>query len=679
MWLLCGPSWRQTSGSISIKLLSYSVINMAINMIHQFKSFINMTDQDYADLGLQAGVEVHQQLLTEKKLFCRCPSGLYSDQYDAEILRHMRPTLSELGEYDGTALMEYKTKKEIIYQINHKSVCTYEMDDTPPFEINQQALDIALQIAILLNYKLVSEIHIARKQYLDGSIPTGFQRTTIVGIDGWIPYKDRRIGLIQLGLEEDACREVSDIGHQRIYLTDRLGMPLIEMVTQPDMRTPQEVAQVANILRWSVRSTGRVRTGIGAARQDVNVSISGGTRVEIKGVDRIPLIPKLIYNEAFRQYSLLKIREELQHRGITANNFQASSTEVTPLLGNTSWDPILRSLKRKEKIHCVNLKGFKGILSHPIQTGKVFSREISDRVRVIACLTRLPNTLTSESLEETIESYIWQKIHKTMRISNNRDAQILVWGTEEDVKTAVAEIKIRAREACIGVPSETRQAQLDGTNGFERILPGPNRMYPDTDLPPLDISEQRINTIERNVPKTFWEREKEFRHIGLPEHLIIPIASSPRAALFESLAERVGLPPVRIARLLFEKTKEWQRKDLPIDKLNDAIWNLIFDYVIKQPALIEKLDDIIEMYLGSDTVDLEKELNRFRKSYISKKDIMRWIDKIYKNELPVIDSPEKRVRWLMGIIMDHFKGHIPGHLIREITHDYIQDTGSQNE
>jgi glutamyl-tRNA(Gln) amidotransferase subunit E len=225
-----------------------------------FKPFADMTTEDYAAVGFKSGLEIHQQLLTERKLFCRCPAGRYSSAYHAEILRHMRPTLSELGEYDGTALMEFKTKKEIIYRINRETVCTYEMDDTPPFMIDEQALDIALSIAMLYECVMVDELHIARKQYLDGSIPTGFQRTTIVGVDGHIPYKDRTIQIIQLGLEEDACREVSDVGHRRTYLTDRLGMPLIETVTGPDMRTPNEVAEVAQILRRIVRSTGRVRS-----------------------------------------------------------------------------------------------------------------------------------------------------------------------------------------------------------------------------------------------------------------------------------------------------------------------------------------------------------------------------------------------------------------------------------
>ena len=176
-----------------------------------FKPFDQMTAEDYAAIDLKVGLEVHQQLLTERKLFCRCPAGRYSNEYDAEILRHMRPTLSELGEYDGTALMEKKTRKNIYYRIHHATVCTYEFDDTPPFMINPEALDKALGIGLLLNLNIVGELHVARKQYLDGSIPTGFQRTGILGVDGWIPFGDRKIRIRQLSIEEDACREVSDV------------------------------------------------------------------------------------------------------------------------------------------------------------------------------------------------------------------------------------------------------------------------------------------------------------------------------------------------------------------------------------------------------------------------------------------------------------------------------------
>src|SRR5210317_221675 len=203
------------------------------------RAFGEMTEADYAEIGFMSGLEVHQQLATTTKLFCRCPSGVYVDHFDAEVLRHMRPTLSELGEYDGTALMEFKTHKEIVYLLERGTVCTYEMDDTPPFEIDEEAVRIAVEMSEICNLNLVSELHVMRKQYLDGSIPTGFQRTAMIGLDGSVRFRvpelgvDRPLRIRQLSLEEDSCREVSDVGHRVTFSTGRLGMPLIETVTEP--------------------------------------------------------------------------------------------------------------------------------------------------------------------------------------------------------------------------------------------------------------------------------------------------------------------------------------------------------------------------------------------------------------------------------------------------------------
>jgi len=519
-----------------------------------FKPFEQMTESDYAAIGFKSGLEIHQQLLTSRKLFCRCPAGRYSDTYHAEILRHMRPTLSELGEYDGTALMEFKTKKEIIYQINHDTVCTYEMDDTPPFELNGEALDIALGIGLQYNCTMVDEIHISRKQYLDGSIPTGFQRTTIVGVNGHIPYKDRSITIIQLGLEEDACREVSDVGHRRVYLTDRLGMPLIETVTAPDMRTPQEVAEVGEILRKLVRSTGKVRTGAGAARQDVNVSVTGGTRIEIKGVPRIPNIPLLTYNEAMRQWNLLRLREELARRGITKETFESKTDEVTKLLRKTRYQPLRNAIAEGLLVNCVLLKGYRGLLRWQTQTDTFFSREISDRVRVVACLTTLPNIIHSDSPSETLASSEWQMLKKNVGATED-DTIVLVWGNKQDVTTGAAEVAIRAKEATIGIPSETRQALRDGTNGFERILPGPDRMYPDTDLPPRRITGTHLERIKATVPHYYWDNQIWYRTLGIPADLLVPLSYSPLAQVFELAVREWNMPPTLVAVVLIQFPK----------------------------------------------------------------------------------------------------------------------------
>ncbi|MDZ4122171.1 MAG: Glu-tRNA(Gln) amidotransferase subunit GatE, partial [Candidatus Cloacimonadaceae bacterium] len=445
--------------------------------------WVNLRDaneETYRSLGFMCGLEVHQQLLTRKKLFCRCRSGIYHDfaVYDAELIRHMRPTLSELGEYDGTALMEFKTRKNIIYRIKNDTACTYEMDDTPPFPINREALENAMQIALLLKMNIVGELHITRKQYLDGSIPTGFQRTTILGIEGEIPLPQKKIRIIQFSVEEDSCREVSDIRHTRIYYTDRLGMPLCEVVTYPDMLTPNEAAEAGYYIRYLTRSSGKVRSGIGAARQDVNVSITGGTRVEIKGVAHICWIPALTHTEAFRQKALLTIKAELAHRGLKAGTWQPLSKELPA----DDWKhiPLLQTLlKEGWKPVGINLPGFAGILSWFTQPGKCFADEISDRLKVIACLEK-PNMYHCEDLQPQLSETDLARL-KINLCASREDAQIFFWTPPEDMQTAIETIFERCKMAFEGVPNETRKSFPDGTSIFERVLPGADRMYPDTD------------------------------------------------------------------------------------------------------------------------------------------------------------------------------------------------------
>jgi glutamyl-tRNA(Gln) amidotransferase subunit E len=625
-----------------------------------FKPFAEMTGADYAEVGFRSGLEIHQQLLTEKKLFCRCPAGRYSDKYDAEILRHMRPTLSELGEYDGTALMEFKTKKEIIYRINRETVCTYEMDDTPPFMMNDEALDIALGVAMLYNLALVDELHIARKQYLDGSIPTGFQRTTIVGVSGWIPYKDRRISIIQLGLEEDACREVSDVGHRRVYLTDRLGMPLIETVTGPDMRTPREVAEVAQILRRLVRSTGQMRTGMGAAREDVNVSVRGGTRIEIKGVPRIPRIPLLTYHEAMRQWNLLRLREELRARGITPDSFKSGAEDVTRILLKTSYQPIRDALADGAVASAVVLRGFRDLLNWQTQTNTRFSREISDRVRVVACLTKLPNIIHSDSLSETLSSARWDSVRRAVKATAD-DAVVVVWGPAGDVKTGVQEIAIRAREAAAGIPSETRQALRDGTNGFERILPGADRMYPDTDLPPKQVSEERLERIRRALPVPIWTREAWYRELGLPADVVEPLAVSRLAGLFEVLVKDWKIEPVAAAVALVQFRKRLKKKGLDTSALTEETLRRIFalyrDRRISRDGLFALMERAARGQALPETGEVRPASEEELYAQVAASNAALREMKVH--------NADKKAHVLMGLVMSALRGRVEGAAVVE--------------
>ena len=475
------------------------------------------TQKDYDRIGFKAGLEVHQQLKSKRKLFCYCPAGLYhdDDNFNAEIIRHMRPTLSELGEYDGTALMELKTKKEIIYRINNDNACTYEIDDTPPFPMDSEALEIALEIALLSKMNVVGEVHIARKQYLDGSIPTGFQRTAILGVEGEIQLKHKKVRLIQLSIEEDACREISDIGHTRVYKTDRLGMPLIETVTYPDFVNPEEVKEGANYIRFLNRSTGKVRTGMGTAREDVNVSCRGGTRVEIKGVSHNNWIPRLTHNEAFRQWTLLRIKKILNQRVKNIEKWKINFEHIKANVNFSTYEPLQIARQNKHDVIAINLPEFKGILSHFTQPDKIFADEISNRLKVIACLEK-PNMIHSEQFTLNINLSEFNKIADILNAKGN-DAQLIIWGPKEDLKTALETIEERCQMAFERVPNETRKSFENGTTIFERVLPGANRMYPDTDSAAISLDDNYINKLSKNLPVDVYKRIEQLKNWNVPE------------------------------------------------------------------------------------------------------------------------------------------------------------------
>jgi glutamyl-tRNA(Gln) amidotransferase subunit E len=541
-----------------------------------WREFGDMTDEEYDEIGFLCGLEVHQQLHTKRKLFCRCPAGVYTDRVDAEVLRHMRPTLSELGQYDGCALMEFKTEKQIVYRLARTCVCTYEMDDTPPFPIDDEAVKQSLEIATMFGMALVSELQVMRKQYLDGSIPTGFQRTGMIAVGGEIPFRecskgpDSVLRLRQLTLEEDSCREISDIGHKIVFKTDRLGMPLIETVTEPDFITPRDVATGGRLLASVARASGKVRRGIGSARQDVNVSIAGSRRVEIKGVPQHKVLPKLVHIEAFRQLELLRIRETLRERGCT-HEMLLPGDEATPwnssqiaivnhAVGATTCEILQDALAFGDTIVAVRLPHFAGTLALRTQPGIVFAQEFRERLRVIACLTARP-FMTHTDEDVGIEDETWAAIREAVGAEDG-DAVIVAWGPEHDAATACREILIRAQDALIGVPSETRQMNGDCTTGLERILPGPERMYPDTDTPQVRIPDAWVAEVERVLQECPWQREDRYLAMGMPAPTARRLASSEWASLFDALAPSQTVTATRLAHALEKRIPHLRRSGI---------------------------------------------------------------------------------------------------------------------
>lgn len=619
------------------------------------------TQVDYDRIGFMAGLEVHQQLKTKKKLFCNCPAGIYNtfDDYDAEIIRHMRPTLSELGEYDGTALMEFKTRKTIIYRIKNETACTYDIDDTPPFPINREAIQIAIEICLLCKLNIVGEIHIIRKQYLDGSIPTGFQRTAILGVEGEIPLKNKKVRLIQLSVEEDSCREVSDIGHVRTYQTDRLGMPLIETVTYPDFVNPDEVREGAEYIRFLNRSTGKVLTGIGSGREDVNCSCRGGSRVEIKGVSHNKWIPELTHNEAFRQWALLHIREVLRKRIKNSQNWNISNANMNFADIDFEYAPLVEARENKYKLVGVNLPGFRGILSHFVQPGRIFADEISDRIKVIACIER-PNLLHSEQIEEVIPDGSLIKVKQILNGGVN-DAQMLVWGPPDDIPTALETIEERCQLAFDGVPRESRKSFKNGTTIFERVLPGPDRMYPDTDSAPIPLEDENIREIEKKLPVDVSIRMGQLQKWEIPLDTYHYILKNNLVPLIEKIVTELEIEPKLTGTLFGHTLKHWEgqyprSRDFCYDQIYEMLKflkNKGLDYV-----LAKKMIPVIYQY---PNMDYDSVLTSINFTKVPIKDILEKIPFLKDKFKEIVTSKDENaeVCWIMGELRESALGNVP--------------------
>jgi len=558
----------------------------------------------FESLGFKCGIEIHQQLNTEKKLFCHCPVGLTKRRHDAEILRHMRPTLSELGEYDGTALMEFKTKKNVIYRLYRDRTCTYEMDDTPPFLVNQQAIDYAIRISLLFNCRIVDEIHVIRKQYLDGSIPTGFQRTMIIGIDGRVPFRGRDIKINQVNLEEEACREVTDIGHDITFATDRLSIPLVEIITDCQMKNPEEAMEVCRLLGNAMKITGLVRRGIGTVRQDVNVSVTGGHRVEIKGVHKVGNIRPLTAIEAVRQKKLLELKDIFINRHGLAENIKYRENGFTSLFSGSN-NMIGRYLEsdRPFKVGGLLLPQMSDIVTCGLQPDWDFGSELSGRVRVIACIDCKPNLFFLSHREQyDIPETLWDKIKEQLNWREGDDI-VVICGPSDDVTTAFNEIKIRIAELADGVIHETRQDMKNGTTDFERILPGPDRMYPDTDHPPVKITPERVEKNRQLVTEPLWEKQNRWQKLGLHQEQIKALSLSPFADLFDSLTEDSGDKIKKAAHIFTGLLTGLRRENIDLAKTDRDVLKRIISQSLTQDWPVARLKKALSGLTAGDATE----------------------------------------------------------------------------
>jgi glutamyl-tRNA(Gln) amidotransferase subunit E len=562
---------------------------------------------DYKALGLKTGLEIHIQLNTHRKLFCHCPPVLRDDEPHFKLERRLHVSVSELGAVDPAVLWEVRKRRKYVYEGYRDTTCLVELDEEPPHMPDEETLATAVAVAKLFNAKLFDEVHVMRKTVIDGSNVSGFQRTMLVAYGGRAKILGYDIGVETIALEEDAARKMGEEGKTVIYRLDRLGIPLIEIATEPMTYTPQQVEEVAWIIGYSVKITGKAKRGIGTVRQDVNVSIAGGAKTEIKGVPDLSLIPKVIEYEAARQVNLLKIAEELRRRGV--QKVELSTADVTAAFANSKSKIVRRVLDAGGKVIAVKAPGFQKLLGFEVQPGRRLGTELADYVRA---WTELGGLLHSDELP----GYgITAEEVRDVAGRIGVDSFVLLMGVEEkELEEAARIVADRLNMAPLGVPEETRAANPDGTTKFLRPRPGAARMYPETDLPPIKITFELVKKAEEVARVSLEGKLNELVSMGLSRDLALQLIKSPHLEKFDEYVERFkSVPPQLIATILLNVARALSREGVEVteEKLIS-----VFEALDRRVITKEAVEDVLRnMKPGEPAEEAARRLGLVRLSY----------------------------------------------------------------
>ena len=612
---------------------------------------------DYAKAGLKVGLEIHQQLNTQEKLFCSCPPELFKEEPEITFLRRLRPTQSELGQVDPAAFFEFQKGIKVLYEANRATSCLVEMDEEPPHPLNIEAVEVVLTAALMMNMQPIDEVHVMRKTVIDGSNTTGFQRTCIIASDGWIKVREKVIPMQAASLEEDAARKTGteDDGKIIRYRIDRLGIPLIEVATAPVIYSPMEAQEVAFAIGRILRDTGKAMRGLGTIRQDLNVSLPNGALIEIKGVQELELISKVVEYEVQRQLGLIKVKEELQKRGAKAEDLKEDFVDVSDVFRRTKCTVIRKALDKGQKVLAVKLQKFGGVLKRELMPGFRVGTEMSDRAKFWGRVGRIFHTDEMPAYGVTAEEV--ETLRKATE-AREEDAIVFVADTAENVQDALKAVVERAQEAIDGVPAETRTAKDDGTTRYMRPRPGAARMYPETDIPPSEISSALVEKIRSNLPEPTEKKLKRLmKEYGLNKKLATQIIDLEYGGLFEVIVKESGVAATTVAVFLTETLKSLRRDGVSVEKVSDGQIMEIFRGVGSGELVKEALADVFVWLSENDGKSLQDAVDALGLKMFSTTELALLVDRIIAENNQAVDRMGQRAfGMLMGVVMKEVRG-----------------------
>ena len=627
-----------------------------------------MSEIDFEKIGLKVGLEIHQQLDTSKKLFCKC-RPIESDEYTEKFSRRLRTAKSELGELDPAALFEKTKSKKINYYANSQSSCLVEKDEEPPHDLDHDAKKISLLISSMLESKIFSEIHVMRKTVIDGSNTTGFQRTMLVSQGGNLKVNGKKIGVQAVCLEEDAAKLLKDEQNERNYSLDRLGVPLVEIALEPVSTKPSEVKEIALTLGRLLRVTRMVKRGIGSIRQDVNISVMNSGVVEVKGVQQLDQLEKIIGYEAKRQHGLILIAEKLKKLSITISNEDVF--DVTEVLKDCESKIIQKALKSKAKIKAIRIRNFSGMFGFEPYPGIRLGKEIGQLVRFFG----IGGVFHSDELPNYgINDPYVDKIRKYLELVDV-DGFLIIAGEDPKLDYAIDSIIKRIQDATDGVPAETRGVTQDGETIFLRPRPGASRMYPETDIPSISVLPEEIKLARENIPKSWDDSIAEIqKKYNLNSQLSEQIFDSEYMELFEKICENKKNSPNFVASILCSTITNLQRKGFDALLLKPELIAELFELLADDKIPKESLEIIFENIMSGKSDTVSDAIQSTAVTSMNEGELNAILDEIIQKNMELVkELGENAITTLMGIAMKQVRGKASGQTVNVLLRKKIQE------
>jgi len=511
-----------------------------------------------------------------------------------------------------------------------------------------------------------------RKVVIDGSNTTGFQRTAVIALNGSITVEGVEVPIEQVTLEEDSGRKTGDTKTSVIFRLDRLGVPLIEVSTGPVIHDPEQAGRVAFAIGRILRATKKVKRGLGSIRQDLNVSIKNGALIEVKGVQELELVSKAVGYEVQRQLALLEIKDELRQRNVNASDIKEEFVDITDILSGSESKIVQSTLKQGGVALAVKLPSFKGLLKRELTPNVRLGTEMAKRA---VFWGRVGGIFHSDELPAYgIDSSGVEAVAEKLGCGD-LDGFVVVADSLENSKDGLRAVVERAREAVERVPEETRAANPDGTTVYLRPRPGAARMYPETDVPPVQIGEDRLEQLWENLPRMPEElaKELETKH-SLSSKLATQLVDSDYLPLFEEIvAQAKGVAPSFVATVLTESLRSLQREQVPVENVREDQLKQAFDLVSKGATAKESVLDVLKWLAFHPDGIAEEAVDMLNLRMLTKLDLENIISKVVEsNQTFVQENGSKALGRMMNLVMGEVRGRADPRQVTELLRSRLE-------